>query len=859
MKKKLVCLLLVMVLTLGMLPLAAQAADSVTTARVTIRSQMANGYLHGFAEPVEVTSDLAEQYGFPDQVEGVSALDALVKSHMLEFGADFSPETAETFLVVSGSGMVSKLFGVETMANGFFRNQGYPNDGTESPYGGYNGTTVTTQKLETGDTVDFFCYQDTSYYSDYYSWVGQEPNPDGTITVTVKGVMAMMGYLYNTPEAMLAAAAPLAEVGLGWVDPQTGAVTPIAGLLTDEQGQAVVTPQEGCQLVALSDEDWTYVIMNPAVPPEVTAPEKSVVFHVTPQDAVVKVYAPDGTELSAAEDGSYTGAFAEAEYFYTVTKTGYVGTSGTIPAEGGEVTVTLKKAEPGTAVHTNAYWKNFRGSDTNMAITDVLLPRNGDSAVCKWSKKLGSGWSASPSAQIIVDNALIVMSGTTLYKLDLQTGDILATGEMAASPSYGYVPPTYAEGMIFCPLGGGRVQAFDAATLRSLWLYTDELGGQGLSPITYADGYVYTGFWDSETKAENFVCLSVTDEEPDNGTEEKLATWKHCQSGGFYWAGSVVVGNAVIVGTDDGEEESSGDAMLYAFHKETGDIINALTLTGAGDQRSSIAYADGRIYFTTKGGFLCRVDVDGESGALTNLKMVRHPAQTTSTPIVYKGKVYYGAAGFSGTAGNIIVADSESLNMLYAVEMPGYPQCSLLLSTAYEETTGYLYFYSTYNKKPGGITVIRVDPKANTAEGAVAKQLYDAAGLEQYCVSSLICGEDGTLYYKNDSGHVIAVAALPQERVMGLIDMIGEVTPEAEARIKAARKAYDDLPESAKALVENYEVLVAAEAKLLALTGANPATGCADSPAPWAAMLLLSAATLLLAVKKKTYDGEHGM
>lgn len=46
MKKKLVCLLLVMVLTLGMLPLAAQAADSVTTAQVTIRSQMANELQH---------------------------------------------------------------------------------------------------------------------------------------------------------------------------------------------------------------------------------------------------------------------------------------------------------------------------------------------------------------------------------------------------------------------------------------------------------------------------------------------------------------------------------------------------------------------------------------------------------------------------------------------------------------------------------------------------------------------------------------------------------------------------------------------------------------------------------------------
>ncbi len=767
MKKKVLCLLLVLALSVGLLPMAAQAADGVTTVEVTVRSQMAGGYLHAFDAPVSVSSDLAERYGYADTVNGVSALDALVKAHELIFGEAFTPETAGEYLVVPEGGFVSRLFGVDTYASGFFLNEGYPNDGTQSDYGGYNGTTVTTQQIVTGDTVDFFCYQDESYYSDYYSWVflPESANEDGTLTVTVKGVMAVGGYLYATPEAMLAAAEPLEEVGLGWVDDTTGAVTPIDGLLTDANGQAVVTvaENENRSLVALSDPDFTYVIMNPSSKVVTQPKEQTVTFEVTPSDAIVRVYDPAGAVLAPNADGSYTGMFSEGVYTYTVTKTGYVAATGELPAAGGVVQVALVQAPAGTTGSVSAYWPSFRGNSANMGITDAPLPRG--NAIVKWSLKLGSGWSKNPSVQIIADNALILMCGQEIYKLDLQTGAVLAKGDMVAAPNFGYIAPTYADGMIFCPLGKGRVQAFDVKTLQSLWVYTDPLGGQALNPITYADGYIYTGFWNKEAEKANFVCLSVTDEDPTAQDEAKIASWRHTQLGGFYWAGAVVVGDAVIVGTDDGAGGSSGDSTVYAFHKTTGAVLSSLTLTGAGDQRSSMAYdaESGKVFFTTKGGYLCSAKVS--NGILSDLKMVQNSMQSTSTPVVYQGKVYYGATGIGGDSKlkGLVVADAESLAMLYSVEMKGYPQCSMLLTTAYEKTDGYLYLYSTYNANPGGITMVRLDPKATTADGAVLTELYDAAGMEQYCICNLICGSDGTLYYKNDSGNVIAVAEAPKE------------------------------------------------------------------------------------------------
>ena len=104
------------------------------TLGLTIRSQADNAYLHSISE-VQVASNTAEKYGFTDKVEGVSALDALVVSHELTFGDDFTPETAKNFLEVGSSGFITKLYGTETYVCGFYVNAGYPNDGTKAPSG----------------------------------------------------------------------------------------------------------------------------------------------------------------------------------------------------------------------------------------------------------------------------------------------------------------------------------------------------------------------------------------------------------------------------------------------------------------------------------------------------------------------------------------------------------------------------------------------------------------------------------------------------------------------------------------------------------------------------------------------------
>lgn len=400
------------------------------------------------------------------------------------------------------------------------------------------------------------------------------------------------------------------------------------------------------------------------------------------------------------------------------------------------------------------YWANFRNSTYNMAITDAATPKSAETTVEKWVKKYGSGWSASPSGFVIADNALVFMAGKTLKKVDLQSGELIKEATMFDGSGFAIVSPTYADGMIFCPISGGKIQAFDAKTLESKWTFTDELGGQNNTAITYADGYLYTGYWNGETKNANLVCVKASD---------GSLVWKKTVAGGFYWAGSTVVGDAVIVGTDDGASGFTGDSHLFALNKKNGDVISDITLAGMGDQRSSIAYSaeKGRAYFTTKNGYIASVAVNATTGALSDLKSSKVASQATSTPVVYGDIVLFSAGSGvvpnSNGNGNFIVADANTLEGLYAVPMLAYPQASVLVSTAYLKETGKLYCYTTYNGTPGGMTLITLDPNDRTGKSAVKSEIYSAPGHEQYCIFSPICGPDGTIYYRNDSGWIFAL------------------------------------------------------------------------------------------------------
>ena len=538
--------------------------------------------------------------------------------------------------------------------------------------------------------------------------------------------------------------------------------------------------------------DTTYTItVQKAVGSQVT-------FNVEPTGALLYIFDKDSGNRVWPDDGGACGISTGFTYGYSVTKPGYAGKSGYFKLENGSLVfgvmksgevdysggethnidtpyqISLEAAPKNTQINENlpSAWPNFRGSASNNGVTTAKTPIEAEAGTLYWAVPIGSDYGlGAVSSPILVDGDLVVNKGNAILKIDKDTGEIKKKGTMVGSSSFAINGPTYADGVILVGLANGLVQAFNAETLESLWVYADLLGGQPNSPITVHNGYAYTGFWNSETGNAAFVCLSLTDEDPTEKRESKPATWRHVQAGGFYWAGAYACDDFVMVGTDDGDGScTSPTAKLLLFEPETGRLLDSKTNL-IGDIRSTICYDDATkaYYFTTKGGYFYKVTVSRQTDGTYKLgepEKIALGGMSTSTPVVYNGRVYVGVSGaaqFGDGGHNLSVIDLKSKKVAYTVPTNGYPQTSGLLTTAYGDCN-YIYFFE--NMQPGTLRLLRDQPEQTAVDttyqtketaGMTAYALFTPAGKQaQYAICSPIADENGTLYFKNDTGYLMA-------------------------------------------------------------------------------------------------------
>ena len=494
----------------------------------------------------------------------------------------------------------------------------------------------------------------------------------------------------------------------------------------------------------------------------------TVKFETYPANAVVRLQDAKKAVLTPNAEGVYENLLPDVDYTWIVTCKGYVTKTGTLnnPAQltNGILSVILSAAPASSLPDYSGEWPTFRNSKNNNALTSTLTPDSAETAELKWAKKYGSGWSASTSIPIIVNENVYFIMGSKIIRADKATGEALKEGTLKGSAGFSTNSLTYAEGMVFAQVGNGVIQAFNADTLESLWV-TESIGGQTISPITYYNGYIYTGVWSGETKEQNFACFSVTDEDPTNGFETKYATWLRPHAGGYYWVGAYVNDVCAVFGSDDGTGGSdSPTAVLYSVNPVTGSIIDTINDV-KGDIRCCVVYDSGRVYFTTKGGYLYSVGLN-TNGTFdhASIKSIQIGSMSTSTPVIYKGRLYVGCSGkgydWDGDSGSgiaVVDVSGGKLDIIYKASTPGYPQAGPLVSTAFENSTGKVYVYTTYNNKPGGIYIIedsagQTEPSANNGNLYVPEKAY-----QQFCISTICADSEGTLYYKNDSGALIAV------------------------------------------------------------------------------------------------------
>ena len=279
------------------------------TIHATISMQAENMFIM-VPTRVEVSSDLAERYGYADDVtDGVSALDVLVKYHELTFGEDFTKDSKSDYLVVS-NGTITTVNGEKTSAFSFAVNGEFPCDrnGEYNPQYGYTGYTISQTPVAENGTVEFFFYQDTSMYMDYYTWfTDTDGNRLDTFTVQAGTdfTLGMDGYMYAyggglKPEDRVTHGAALdpEDIQICTVG-EDGTLTPVEGKVIGENGQVTLSFAAAGSYVLSAMGDELTNIFSPWLPVTVTAAPKS-------SNANVSSITVAGVEATAGENNTYT-------------------------------------------------------------------------------------------------------------------------------------------------------------------------------------------------------------------------------------------------------------------------------------------------------------------------------------------------------------------------------------------------------------------------------------------------------------------------------------------------------------------------------------------------------------------------
>lgn len=404
-------------------------------------------------------------------------------------------------------------------------------------------------------------------------------------------------------------------------------------------------------------------------------------------------------------------------------------------------------------------WSGYTSADK---VTDAPVPT--EDAEAKWITALKdpNDYNTYVSDPLLVGDYVYIAAGSKLYKKNVETGETVEAGEAALAAAIDSSSRmVYVNGLILVPLSSGRLQALTVDTLTTKWV-TDALpdGTQGkqqsLSSVTVRDGYAYFGSADadwSNSYGGYLLCVRLSDGK---------VMWNKANqnSVGYYWSGMAFAGGYGVIADDSG--------TVSVIDPATGDVVS--TLKVANRVRSTVLADGSTLYVVSNDGVLHKLSVASD-GSLSELDKVSFGFSSTSTPVLANGKIVVGGAsadGFTGGYqgkyeyhyGQIAVIDAATMKVENAVckadgnyiRQYGYDAGGDVKSQPIVSVQdGQTYVYFTSNNNPGGIYRYRVGDEE-------AELLYtpDTAN-QNYCMSSISVGSDGSLYYTNDSGKLFAI------------------------------------------------------------------------------------------------------
>ncbi len=228
-------------------------ADEVT-ADIDVALQTGDTFLVPH-KTIKVKSTLSEAYGYDDEIpsdKGVSAIDALIALHIDYYNTE-DKSVIEQKLTTNATGAVKMLGEGEGKYSGFAVNSKYPfQEGSTT-----TGATIFQAALKSGDSVDFFWYEDDWWMDTITLFTDSGKKVDSLkvkageeFTVSVEGFMYMMGDKDPDNE-------PIENAMICSVD-DSGQAVP----LSDAEGNRILTDKDGKAVLSLSEGTYNLTVLN---------------------------------------------------------------------------------------------------------------------------------------------------------------------------------------------------------------------------------------------------------------------------------------------------------------------------------------------------------------------------------------------------------------------------------------------------------------------------------------------------------------------------------------------------------------------------------------------------------------------
>ncbi len=314
-------------------------------------------------------------------------------------------------------------------------------------------------------------------------------------------------------------------------------------------------------------------------------------------------------------------------------------------------------------------WPQFQRDETHSGLcTDevLLIPQ------IKWSADL-----YSVSATPIISSGLVyaLTDNGSLSAMDKKTGEMRWRSQINGWTLQTSTPTCNGD-KIFAATDSGVLAAFNASNGRKLWsrsLTNKRFEG----PLTCSEGLIYLGEGSAYGKSQKrYFCFDEDGDEIWNITRNTT---------GYQWCGACVAGDYLIFGENDG--------VLLSVDRRIGKVADKLNLNNrsrlsfakadSGRIRASASFHDDYVYTTSESspciGYAWKIGFDTKSGLFENRGWSSLVGFSTSTPVVFKGRVYLGA-GEHGHPGEIICLDDSSGKEIWSYPLDAGVKASPALS-----------------------------------------------------------------------------------------------------------------------------------------------------------------------------------